>query len=64
MMYFFCVEHSFECPYCGEEISMVLDTSVARQTYIEDCEVCCRSIEVTYAVEDGELVEFGARGVE
>ena len=39
MVYFFCVEHCFECLYCGEEISMVLDTSVARQTYIEDCEV-------------------------
>jgi hypothetical protein len=43
---------------------MVLDTSVSRQTYIEDCEVCCRPIEVTYVVEDGELVEFGAKGVE
>jgi hypothetical protein len=64
MLYFFSVEHSFECPYCGEEISMVLDTSVTRQTYIEDCEVCCRPIEVTYVVEDGELVEFGAKGVE
>ena len=43
---------------------MVLDTSVARQTYIEDCEVCCRPIEVRYVVEDGELVEFGAKGAE
>jgi hypothetical protein len=43
---------------------MVLDTSVVRQTYIEDCEVCCRPIEVTYVVEDGELVEFGAKGEE
>ena len=43
---------------------MVLDTSVARQTYIEDCEVCCRPIEVSYVVEDGELVEFGAKGEE
>ncbi len=64
ILYFFFVEHSFECPYCGEEISMVLDTSVARQTYIEDCEVCCRPIEITYVVEDGELVEFGAKALE
>jgi hypothetical protein len=40
---------------------MVLDTSVARQTYIEDCEVCCRPIEITYVVEDGEVVEFNAK---
>jgi hypothetical protein len=58
------VEHSFECPYCEEEISIVLDTSVARQTYIEDCEVCCRPVEVSYVVEDGELVKFNAKAVE
>jgi transcription elongation factor Elf1 len=58
------MEHLFACPYCGEEISMVLDLSVSRQTYVEDCEVCCRPIEVTYAVEDDVLVEFGARTTE
>ena len=55
------MEHFFLCPYCGEEISMVLDTSVSRQTYIEDCEVCCRPIEVHYTVEDESLVDFEAR---
>jgi transcription elongation factor Elf1 len=55
------VEHSFNCPYCGEEISMVLDLSVRRQTYVEDCEVCCKPIEVSYSVEDGSLVSFDAR---
>jgi hypothetical protein len=39
---------------------MVLDTSVSHQTYIEDCEVCCRPIEVRYAVEDEALIEFHA----
>ena len=43
---------------------MVLDLSVARQTYIEDCEVCCRSIEISYSIEDDALVEFGASSVE
>jgi hypothetical protein len=54
------MEHFFTCPYCGEDISMVLDTSVSNQIYIEDCEVCCRPIEIRYAIEDGALVEFGA----
>jgi transcription elongation factor Elf1 len=58
------MEHTFTCPHCGEEISMVLDLSVARQTYIEDCEVCCRPIEISYSIEDDALIEFGARGVE
>jgi transcription elongation factor Elf1 len=55
------VEHAFTCPYCGEEISMVLDLSVRRQAYVEDCEVCCKPIEVRYRVEDDDLAEFEAR---
>lgn len=55
------MEHYFECPYCGEQISMVLDLSVDRQTYVEDCEVCCNPIEISYAVEEQELSSFTAR---
>ena len=40
---------------------MVLDLSVRRQTYVEDCEVCCNPIEITYAVEDGALSSFDAK---
>ena len=35
-----------ECPYCGELIYLVLDTSAGAQRYIEDCQVCCRPITV------------------
>ncbi len=58
------MEHFFTCPYCWEEISMVLDTSVTTQTYIEDCEVCCNPIEVKYTIEDGAILDFRARIVE
>jgi Cysteine-rich CPXCG len=40
---------------------MVLDLSVGRQTYIEDCEVCCKPIEISFTVEDDELASFGAK---
>ncbi|WP_431163610.1 CPXCG motif-containing cysteine-rich protein [Flagellimonas beolgyonensis] len=53
-------EHFFQCPYCWEEISFLLDASVSRQTYVEDCEVCCNPIEVTAGFENTELVEFEA----
>ena len=39
---------------------MVLDTSTSAQTYVEDCEVCCQPIEVSYRVEDETLAEFDA----
>ena len=43
---------------------MVLDLSAGRQTYIEDCEVCCKPIEISFEVGDGELATFEARTVE
>jgi hypothetical protein len=52
------------CPYCGEEISMVLDLSVRRQSYVEDCEVCCKPIEISYTVEDDALASFDAKTLE
>ncbi len=57
------MEHFFVCPYCGERISMVLDTSVNGQTYVEDCEVCCRPVEVNYTVKDDEVRNFEARAM-
>jgi hypothetical protein len=58
------VEHYFACPYCGEQISMVLDLTIRRQTYVEDCEVCCNPIEISYVVEDEELANFAAKMLE
>lgn len=53
-------EHFFQCPYCWEEISMLMDPSIAKQTYIEDCEICCNPIEVTPQFNNNELVSFDA----
>ena len=40
---------------------MVLDLSVPKQTYVEDCEVCCNPIEISYTVVDEALDDFSAR---
>jgi transcription elongation factor Elf1 len=39
-----------ECPYCGEQLEVAIDWSVAEQRYIEDCQVCCRPMELTVTV--------------
>jgi hypothetical protein len=49
-------EHFFQCPYCWETISMLLDPSVPGQSYVEDCEVCCNPLEITPVFESGELI--------
>jgi hypothetical protein len=43
---------------------MVLDPSVRRHTYVEDCEVCCNPIEISYTVEDEVLTSFEAKSSE
>ncbi len=55
------LEHFFQCPYCWEEISMLLDTSVTNQTYIEDCEVCCNPIEVNVQFKNAELMNINLK---
>ena len=58
------MEHTFTCPSCAEEISMVLDLSVRRHNYIEDCEVCCTPIEISYTVQADALASFDAKTLE
>jgi hypothetical protein len=55
------VEKFFKCPYCLEKISMLLDISVAGlQSYIEDCEVCCNPIQLSYNCEKSKVKSFAA----
>ncbi len=57
-------EYFFQCPYCWEEISMLIDLSQNSQKYIEDCETCCNPIEVQLLIEDAEIVQFEAKNIE
>lgn len=52
------LEHFFQCPFCWETISVLLDASIEKQHYIEDCEVCCNPLEFKISFEGDELVEF------
>lgn len=51
-------EQFFTCPHCAQKISMLIDLSVSAQSYVEDCEICCRPIEISYQVCDEEVVVF------
>ncbi|MGO4703762.1 CPXCG motif-containing cysteine-rich protein [Dyella sp. 2RAB6] len=43
------------CPYCGEPIEIYVDDSVEGQSYVEDCQVCCRPIVLNVAVDEDGL---------
>ncbi|MFK7865249.1 MAG: CPXCG motif-containing cysteine-rich protein [Pseudohongiellaceae bacterium] len=42
---------SASCPYCGEYIELLIDCSVDQQEYIEDCQVCCRPMNIAVEVD-------------
>jgi len=44
-----------------ESSSGIMNTKVPWFMYATVCEVCCRPIEISYAIEDASLVEFKAR---
>ncbi|MET0809328.1 MAG: CPXCG motif-containing cysteine-rich protein [Pseudoxanthomonas sp.] len=52
---------SIHCPYCGESIDVFVDDSVEHQQYVEDCQVCCRPINLTVTVSEADGARVTAR---
>lgn len=44
--------YEISCPYCGEIIEILIDPSVESQSYIEDCQVCCRPMNMSVTIDD------------
>ena len=55
-------DQEFNCPYCGEVISLRVDqTGGSRQFFVTDCEVCCRPIEIEIDIEPDGYVNLVAK---
>ncbi len=52
-------EVEIECPYCGERVVLLVDGSAGAQEYIEDCQVCCRPMNVRVTIDDAGFPEVG-----
>ena len=52
-------EKNISCPYCGEQISILVDDSLPEQHYVEDCQVCCRPmlLDVSVGTEGDVMVD-------
>jgi hypothetical protein len=44
---------AIQCPWCGERLDVRVDLSAGEREYIDDCEVCCRPIELAVEVDEG-----------
>ena len=51
-----------DCPYCGERYETPVDLTAGSFSYIEDCQICCRPIELSVEVDAaGQLGPCAAR---
>ena len=49
-----------QCPWCGESFVTFFDASAGGQSYIEDCQVCCKPIEMRFRLSRGGEVSVQA----
>jgi len=49
------------CPYCGEQIELLIDCSVNMQEYIEDCEICCKPIILEVNIDGNNNISVTAQ---
>ena len=52
---------TIDCPYCGEAIEIVVDTTVPEQSYVEDCPVCCQPMLLQVTVDNEGGVDVVVR---
>jgi transcription elongation factor Elf1 len=52
------VSQTIPCPFCGQRVELVVDTSVASQRFTTDCEICCRPFEIVVECEPGEVLTW------
>ncbi len=58
-------EFFVDCPHCWERISILVDVSQnGRQTFVEDCEVCCNPLAFTLRVGKGEILEISVEAAQ
>ena len=46
------IERRVSCPFCAESMHILLDLSAGDQSYIEDCQVCCQPMQVSFVLRD------------
>jgi DNA-directed RNA polymerase subunit RPC12/RpoP len=54
-------EREIQCPYCWERFTLLIDRSEGEeQSFVYDCEVCCRPIDVSVRI-DGEEIKISPK---
>ncbi len=49
------VDQTIRCPFCAQSMTIVIDLSAGSQSYIEDCQICCQPMQISFDAAIGEL---------
>ena len=50
-----------ECPYCGDSMDVRVDPNEEGLSLVQDCQVCCKPVQISVDVEDGEVDVYASR---
>ena len=51
------VDQRIRCPFCAEPMTLVIDLSAGGQSYVEDCQVCCQPMQISFDASDDGVLE-------
>ncbi|MCG8477291.1 MAG: CPXCG motif-containing cysteine-rich protein [Cytophagales bacterium] len=57
-------EYFYKCPCCWQQVSILVDKSVEKQSFVEDCELCCRPLQFDIEVKSGKISAFEAKSLD
>ncbi len=58
-------EIHIQCPYCLQAVTILLDPGVYESTsLVDDCEVCCRPIEIVYTADEGIITSYSYHAID
>jgi transcription elongation factor Elf1 len=49
------LERRISCPFCAEPMTILVDLSAGDQSYIEDCQICCQPMQLSFQSDGDEL---------
>lgn len=52
------VERRIRCPFCDEAMTILVDTSAGSQSYVEDCQICCQPMQISFDAEEDIVLEL------
>jgi len=59
------LEKTITCPYCWENFSIFIEPSCeVGESYVEDCYVCCRPIEIYITAKHNDTVDIRINSIE